>query len=257
MTPPGIFSFILWVLLFGATACREPDPALGTALIFAGEGTNLSNADALTELAQSHFLAYRFVTSSELDAMSTEELKQYRLLVWPGGESSEMNDSLREETRTRVRDAVRESGLGYVGFCAGAWLAVGPPAPFGHPPYWGFGIVPAPFLEEYDPNGEAPNPIGAIVKIFFPGGKSRHLVWWGGPFFTEFPAGVLARYPDGTAAITQVEAGAGFVTLSGLHPEAPQSWRDGERLHDPDGLDLDLAWRLIESTVKRERLAAF
>lgn len=38
--------------------------------------------------------------------------------------------------------------------------------------------------------------------------------------------GVVARYSDGKAAISQAYSGKGFVVLSGPHPEAPQGWRN-------------------------------
>jgi hypothetical protein len=39
--------------------------------------------------------------------------------------------------------------------------------------------------------------------------------------------------------------GEGRVSVSGVHPEAPQWWRDYYKLQDSDGLDYDLAVGMI------------
>jgi hypothetical protein len=50
--------------------------------------------------------------------------------------------------------------------------------------------------------------------------------WEDGPQLTGWGAAV-GTYPDGTPAIVEGSFGTGWVILSGVHPEAPASWRGG------------------------------
>src|SRR5947199_249715 len=50
--------------------------------------------------------------------------------------------------------------------------------------------------------------------------------WENGPQFTGWGK-IVGKYPDGTPAIVEGNSGKGWVILSGVHPEAPASWRTG------------------------------
>lgn len=224
------------------------------ALIFNGSGTSASDTQSIVGLVAAHGWSYQVVTSAQLETMSVTDIAQYRLIIWPGGDSNVMTSGLTAATRGRVRSAVVNYGVNYVGFCAGAWMAVGP-TPSASGPIWGLSIEPGDYLKIYHPNGTLPT--AAMVKTTFASGSTRDLVWWGGPYLWSTAGTVIARYPDGSAAITQADAGKGFVVLSGLHPEAPQDWRTGAGLVDSDGLDLDVAWSLIQSAANRTRAAVY
>lgn len=241
------------------TSSSTPSPAPSSsktdALIFDGTGTSASNAQTLIDMVAGHDLSYRVVDSYQLANMTSAELAAFRLIIWPGGNSITMNDALAASTRQKVRNAVVSSGVNFVGFCAGAWMAVGPTPAAGAAPYWGLSIVPGDYLKAYDPNGTTTNPTAAIVKLNL-ATSSRYVVWWDSPYLWDISGGVLARYPDGKAAMVQTMAGNGFVVLTGPHPEAPQSWRDAEGLSDPDGLDTVTAWSLIEGALNRRPISA-
>lgn len=246
-----LFSLMMWTSGLG-TAHAAP---LTDALIFNGTGTSPSDTQSLINIMTSHGLSYRVATSSTLEAMSSDSFRNYRLLVWPGGDSNVMTKGLSATTRGKIRNAVLVNGLNYVGFCAGAWMAVGPPPWRGGSPIWGLSIVNGNYLKQYFPEGVTS--VAAMVATTFPDGSTRDLVWWGGPYLPSQTGSVIAKYPNGSTAAMETQAGNGYVVLTGLHPEAPQDWRDYIGLVDSDGLDMDFAWSLIESALKRNSLAVF
>ena len=65
------------------------------------------------------------------------------------------------------------------------------------------------------------------------------------------------KYPDGTPAIVQASVGDGWVILSGVHPEAPESWRRGMNFTTPASLDNAYAAKLIEAALRRTQLEHF
>ncbi len=223
-------------------------------MIYNGDGTSPTDFQALASLIKSHGLTYQAVTSAELNSMSLAKLTSFGTYVWPGGDSNVMDASLTAGTKKLVRQAVTESGVGFAGFCAGAWIAVGP-APGSANAGWGFSILTGSYLKEYAPGGQYP--VAAIVPVTLASGGTRDLVWWGGPYLPTIAGGVVGKYPDGTAAIVQSRAGAGYVAITGLHPEAPQDWRTAQNLVDRDGLDLDIAWNIIQAARTRAPMPAF
>ena len=56
---------------------------------------------------------------------------------------------------------------------------------------------------------------------------------------------MIAYYPNHQVAAARATYGKGKVFVTGLHPEAPQDWRDYYHLNDPDGSDEDLAVEMI------------
>jgi hypothetical protein len=69
---------------------------------------------------------------------------------------------------------------------------------------------------------------------------------------------VIARHEDDrTPAIGQYVVGKGTVTISGPHPESPQSWRTKLGLVDTDGLDHEIAWNLIEAAMNKKALPVY
>jgi hypothetical protein len=215
-------------------------------LIYAGDSTAYGDPEAILEIAEAHDLKAETVSSTELDAMSLDQLADYGAIVWPGGYAGQMSSSLNRSTRDRVRAAVRERGVGFVGFCAGAFIAVSPDTT------WGLSLVVEETLPYYFLEDEGIDSSMVRVDLL---DESRQLVWWGGPKLPEWPKGIIARYnADGSVAIGQTWAGNGLVVLAGPHPEAPQDWRDKLSLSDSDGLDQELAWKMIEGALKGQPL---
>ena len=54
--------------------------------------------------------------------MTTAQLRQFRLIIVPGGNFLTMGETLTPTTAAVVHDAVQD-GLNYLGICAGAFLA--------------------------------------------------------------------------------------------------------------------------------------
>jgi len=227
----------------------EPRNYQTDVLIYQGDATATGDAESFAEIAGSHGLKYDTVSSNELDSMSLDQLASYGVIVWPGGYAGQMSNSLRAETREKIRKAVVERGVGFNGTCAGAFIAVSPDTS------WGFSIIPANTLDYFRLENQGVEISMADVK--FADGKTRNMVWYGGPQMPEWPGGTIARYDDGNPALAQTWAGEGFVTLSGPHPEAPQSWYDKNGLSDADGRDVDVAWQMMEAALKRKPLPAF
>lgn len=228
------------------------------ALIFNGAGASDLDALSIKFILESHGLKTDMVDSQELNQMSVDEIANYGMIVVPGGYGGQMSRSLDPNTRERVRLAVIGRGVNYIGFCAGAFVAVGPTPGLGATPDYGFSILPAPQLLDYFyPYKDENDDVAASLPITFSDGTTRSILFWGGPALPEIPNGVVARYADGTPAIAQARSGNAFVTISGPHPEGPQSWKSVAGVTDPDGDDFDIAWTLFESTLKGKPVKAF
>ena len=65
---------------------------------------------------------------------------------------------------------------------------------------------------------------------------------------------VVATYPDGAPAVVQGASGHGWVVLSGVHPEAPESWRQGMTFATPASVDNAYAVTLVEAALRGTRL---
>jgi len=80
--------------------------------------------------------------------------------------------------------------------------------------------------------------------------------WEDGPVLAGW-GDVVGKYPDGTPAIVEASVGEGWVILSGVHPEAPDSWRDGMTFVTPASLDNAYSATLIDAALRRTRLIHF
>ena len=96
----------------------------------------------------------------------------------------------------------------------------------------------------------------AAVLISGAGTPTLDQYWEDGPQFTGWGE-VVGKYPDGTPAVVEGKCGAGWVILSGVHPEAPASWRRGMNFHTPVTDDNDYAATLIHAALDWTRLPHF
>ena len=237
---------------------RVPAQAGGTvsgpALVFRGDGIWDDEVRALESLLSQQGVAFRDVDSAGLNRLEVDELAAYRALIWPGvdgeGNAERMYASIDPETRGRIRQAVVERGVGYLGFCAGAFMAVSPePGPSEYPLF--FSLLLGEPLDYYRLQGvQGGTPTMTLETLA--GGRQKDLVWYGGPVTPEIPGGVVARYPTGEPAISQAWSGRGLVVVAGVHPAASAEFREQNALADADGLDLDLAWELLRAVLARE-----
>lgn len=106
------------------SAVRNPDQPDATAktlrvAVYSGEGTGASRTALLEVLAKSPRFRVSDVSAAEIRG---GKLADFELLVHPGGSGSKQGRALGEEGRNAVRRFVQRGG-GYVGFCAGAYLA--------------------------------------------------------------------------------------------------------------------------------------
>lgn len=254
---------IILVAIF-LTACQlqsppakvktAPDNNPGTdhtdVLIYSGEGSWGDEVDSLAEILYAHGRTYVEWDEDQLNKASEEDIKKFSLILFPGGDSDLVTKYLSLETRNRIRKAVREEGLNYLGFCAGAWAVISP-----EKDAYGFRLLEGDYLQQtpYFKKGLE----FSLAKAEFPDGRRRDLLWFGGPITPDIPGGVVARYPDGKPAISQMYAGRGFVVISGLHPAANKIILNKIELYNKEAIAPTYAWKLIDAALNVKPLPTF
>jgi glutamine amidotransferase-like uncharacterized protein len=188
---------------------------------------------------------YATVDSKQLDDLYEERLRSTRLLIVPGGDFLVIGSHLGSGTTARLRRAVQEDGLGYLGICAGAFLAGGAPD---HNSLDLTSGVKFHFYSAADRGIRK-----AAVPIAGAGTGTLEQYWEDGPELTGWGE-VVGRYPAWTPAVVQGLSGKGFVILSGVHPEAPDGWRRGMTFTTPAEVDNAYAATLIRAAPARTSL---
>lgn len=218
-------------------------------LIYGGDDAAYGDPEAFEFIAKSQGMTSKTVTSDQLNQMSVDDLSKFGVIAWPGGYAGVMSQSLTDATRENIKKAVQEQGVGFVGICAGAFIAQTPDTKSG------VEAVTGKELPYYHLEDEGTD--DAMVGVKFSDGKERQLVWWGGPYLPEWKDGVIARYTDtNQPAIAETWSGNALVILSGPHPEAPQDWRDKLGLTDSDGLDQDIAGQMLKAAETQQPMPA-
>lgn len=223
----------------GTKDAREP------ILLFTGSGTSPNDVTAMEAILDSLHLNYSTADSSRLNEMPESQISGYRLLIVAGGNFVDMGNSLTASTSANVRNAVQR-GLNYLGICAGGFLAGSFP-----PPYNSFNLSSGVKFGFY--TAEKNGTRKAAVSITTAEGTPLDQYWEDGPQFTGWGE-VVGKYPDGTPAIVEGSVGQGWVVLSGVHPEAPESWRRGMDFRTSAQMDNALAATLIRAALNREQL---
>jgi glutamine amidotransferase-like uncharacterized protein len=236
--------FVTWVVLTGCGSRSVNAPVL----LFTGTGTSPNDVAAIEKVLGSSHLNYTTVSSSQLNGMAESGISEYRLFIVPGGNYLDIGNSLTAATTVNVRNAVR-GGLSYLGICAGGFLAGSVPAP-----YKGFDLSSGVKFGFYaaEKNGIRK----AAVRITTADGAELDQYWEDGPEFSGWGE-VAGKYPDGTPAIVEGSVGQGRVILSGVHPEAPESWRKGMSFNTPVSADAACARMLIIAALNRTALAHY
>ncbi len=262
------YLFILLILFTGcvkpsASAPREensPDTSTsgthGDVLIYGGPGSWRAEIESLKKILLAHDVSYRVLAAAELDRLVQEDFQQFSAIVFAGGDAPTVRNSLQLKTRVNIRNAVQFYGLSYLGFCAGAWMAVAPEPLNGEVDVsYGLGIVYGPILQlTFLAKQGLPH---ALDNAFFPNGSRRKLLWYGGPITLDLPGTVVAKYSDGTPAISQVYSGKGLVVISGLHPAATKSILLNVGLFESEAIAPEFAWALLDAVINRKRLTVF
>lgn len=242
-----------------AAGASVPDTWAGQGrsdvVIFGGVTAWKAEVDSIKAILYKHGATYEEIDSERLNAFTLDDFARYKLLIFPGGYAPTMVDFMTLATRERIRSAVQLGGLNYLGFCAGAWIAVGPaPAP-GQPLAYGLGVANGAYLDK--------NFLGkkgldhAIDRARFADGSRRNLLWYGGPVTPSLPGGVVARYSDGAPAVSQMRSGQGFVIVSGLHPAATMPMLEFLGLNDKEAIAPDFAWMLLKAGIQGKPMPAF
>ena len=229
----------------GMAACRVQSSSTDApaVLLFNGSGTSPNDAAALESILREHRFRYATADSRQLDGMSGAQLRSYRLLIVPGGNFEQMGNDLSAVATAKVRSAVG-AGLNYLGICAGAFLA-------GNSPYNGLNLTSGVRFSFYSAEGQGVRK--AAVDITIAGSSPLGQYWEDGPQLTGWGE-VVAKYPDGTPAIVEGNFGDGWVILTGIHPEAPESWRNGLVFAAPATVSRRYAATLIEAALNRRTL---
>lgn len=234
------------VVALAACKPRDSEASASSILLFNGRGTSSGGVAAIERILDDNHLSYSTADSSRLSAMSEAQFAAYRLLIVPGGNFEEMGNHLGPETATRIRTAVSR-GLNYFGICAGAFYA-------GDSPYAGLNLTGGVRFRFYSLEDRGIRK--AVVPIERPAGPTLEQYWEDGPALSGW-GDVVARYPDGSAAIVEGSYGSGWLILVGVHPEAPENWRQGMTFTTPTAVNHRYAATLIGAALNRETLPHF
>ena len=138
--------------------------------------------------------------------------------------------------------------IGYLGICGGALMAAD------SPDYNGFNLTGGVRFGFYaDVNRGIHKDVVAIAR---PNQPPFEQYWEDGPELSGW-GDVVAKYPDGKPAIVEGAVGRGWAILSGVHPEAPESWRRGMTFTTPAAVDNAYAATLIAAALQRTALPHF
>jgi hypothetical protein len=222
-------------------------PSAEPVLIYSGTGTSSPDVAAVETVLDTLDLSYTTADSTQLNAMSEQQFGGYKLIIIPGGNSITIGESLTGSTASAIRGAVQSYGVHYLGICAGAFFG-------GYSIYNGVNLTDGVFFNFYaDENkGIHEEP----VEISFPGSQPLDVYWQDGPQLSGWGA-VVAKFPDGTPAIVEGQSGQGFVIFTGVHLEAPESWRGSMVFTTPESADLAYAGTLFQAALTGTQLPHF
>ena len=213
---------------------KGPPPVVG---VFADAGVWHAGARSVVEALEDVGIA---CTVLDRACLVPGDLDGLQAFVVPGGYSFFQKLAAGEHGTDAIRGFVAKGGR-YLGICAGAYLA-------SKDVLWEKRNYPYP-LVLFDGVAEGslpaiakwPNAAAVRVKVTDAGKRrglapaERHdFLYMGGPRFTGGTAlEVLARYPDGSAAVIARPVGSGEAILSGVHFERPSPGVGGEDAPPP------------------------
>lgn len=185
----------------------------------------------------------RYVTPAQIQPSI---LAKASLWVQPGGNAIDLVKALTPGKIALIRDFVG-SGGNYLGFCAGAFFT--DEFVDNEKTMPGLNITPG---EQFD---YIPNDATAYIVPIRWRGHKRELYFQEGGYFSLDPTRsseitVLAEYLDRKPVSITFPYKNGRAAITGVHPEAPLSWKQKDNLYDPDGDDMDLADDLLKSILQ-------
>ncbi len=218
-------------------------------LLFVGTGTSSGDVSAVKTVLNDLKLTYATATSSQLKAMTVADLKAYKLFFMPGGDAITISQNLSSEAITNVHDAIVNDGVHYLGICAGGFFADSSGV------YDYLKLTPAGVWFNYYAD-EFKGIDKAALEITGADGTTLDQYWENGPQLSGW-GDIVGKYPDGTPAIVEGKSGAGWVILSGVHPEAPSSWRSGMNFTTSVTVDNAYAKTLVTAALNGTSLPHF
>src|SRR6267378_4194334 len=230
-----------------AAGLPPPIPSAEPVLLFNGAGTSSSDVAAVEAVLNTLGVGYKTADSNQLNAMSEQQLAGYKLMIVPGGNSITIGGSLSAGTASMIRGAVEDYGLHYLGICAGAFFG-------GYSIYNGVDLTAGVWFDFYADENKGIHVEPVLTS--FPGSAPLDVYWQDGPQLSGWGA-IVATFPDGTPAITEGQSGKGFVVFTGVHLEAPQSWRGSMVFTTPVAVDLAYAGTVIQATLNGTPLPHF
>lgn len=236
-------SFVLAIGLLISPAISHAK-VKGTALVYAGPGTDEGSAKCAANVARKAGLKVKFVHPRDIQP---QLFTGAEIWVTPGGWAITMAEKIGPKKLALIRSFI-ENGKSYFGICAGGFLA--DRYVDDRNTLEGLGIIPV-ISHDYS---AVKTPITMGVRW---GGEHRQMYFQDGPGFAEPAPGaaeVVARYPDGVPAALITSYGRGRVAVSGPHPEAAAEWFHLDQLERSDGYlsDEDLARDLLESVLSTQ-----
>ena len=215
-------------------------------LLFNGKGTSSNDVEAVKTILSANHLDFVLVNSAGLNELDTGKLKKFKLIIIPGGNFIEMGQNLTEATTKNIQQAVHQ-GLNYLGICGGGFLA-------GNTRHNSFNITQGIPFKFYSLEGKGIRK--AAVAITNADGTSIEHYWEDGPQFSGWGE-VVSTYPDGTPATVQNSYGAGWVVLTGVHPEAPENWRKEFHFSTSMESSHQYAASLVKAALERTAMSHF
>jgi len=216
-------------------------PAMAhNALVYGGPGACEDGCvDAAVEITRLAGLDPLVVTHETFDP---EQLKSAKVWVQPGGQSSEAAKAMGFTMMEEIKAFIANGG-GYVGFCAGAFLTTNI---IGTTQNRGLGIIPGHTIMF------ANSPVHISIQPMLKDGVKRFMYWEEGPYFSLTAdelkqVKVTWKYINGDL-ISGIDTtyGKGRVSVTGVHPEAPEWWSVSSDVIDEDGLDHDIAAGMVK-----------
>lgn len=207
-------------------------------LLFVGTGTSSGDVAAVKAILNGLNLPFATATSSQMNSLTEKQLLAHKLLIVPGGNSITIGRYLTHTATANIHNAVINGGLHYLGICAGGFFG-------GYSIYNGLNLTSGVWFNFYADHFKGINK--AAVEVAGSNGKLDQY-WQEGPQLSGWGT-VVARYPDGAPAVVEGHSGNGWVILSGIHAEAPQSWRYGMTFTTPVSVDNAYAATLVKAAL--------
>lgn len=232
----------LYTILFVFSISFAHAANAAEVLFYNGAGATSGEIADLEAMITRAGYTYQAVDAADLAIMTPAELASYKLIVWPGGNAITQENALSAANSAifaNIRNAVEKSGVSYIGFCAGSFIAESSKE------YHTFDIART-YFNFYKQNAIE------MVSLEFPTSSNMEVVYWNGPIVNF--GYTVARYPNQSEAIGEDFVGNGFVILSGLHPEAALNWGVAGYTAAEETADNSYAVTLIKAAYNRTLL---